>query len=66
MLDVYATRENIGRRPRKNGDEYDAFGNGRHHLASLVNHHTGLRNTKTRATRRDRRAVAQVLRTDAR
>lgn len=65
-MDAYATRESITRRPRKNGDEYDAFGPGRRYLACLVNHPSGITATKRRATRRNRRTVAQNLRNDAR
>lgn len=65
-MDAYVTRESITRRPRKNGDEYDAFGPGRRVLACLVNHPSGVTATKRRTNRRDRRTVAASLRYDAR
>ncbi len=65
-MDAYITRESITRRTRKNGDEYDAFGPGRRVLACLVNHPTGVRNTKRTAARRARREIARTLRYDAR
>jgi hypothetical protein len=57
-MDAYATRENIGRRARKDGDEVDAFAN------DPGPRFTTAKPAKRRVNRRTRRVVGQHLRTD--
>jgi hypothetical protein len=58
MFDAYATRENIGRRARKDGDEVDVF------HRDPGPRFTSAHNAKRRVSRRNRRAVGQHLRSD--
>jgi hypothetical protein len=66
-MDAYATRERITLRPFKGADEFVVFrASDRYAGSKLANHPAGVRTTKRRATRRDRRTVARTLRTDYR
>ncbi len=67
VIDAYATRERITRRPYRGADEFVVFRAADRYAGSkLANHPTGVRRTKRTFVRRTRRAVAQVLRADYR